>query len=386
MRELLYFLIGYKVFYFDAADVPVVLELLFASSHHAKLKDGKMSVRVGKIRKMRELLGTRVKFRESELLGIGGCIYRSRRSYGALFALILSVFLLVFSSGIVWDVRIEGDEVDSEAVIAELAECGLYSGRLWSTLDRSSVEVKMLGASENVSWININRRGGVAYVSVIKKEVHEEPPEKQGYSNVVAACDAVIEEITVSSGIAAVSVGDSVRKGDILISGVIPSESGGGFCYAEGRVVGRVSDSLSVTVSSKEEEKLESGEKNAEVSVNIFNFPIKIFKIYGNLPENCDIIEEKKEICLEGGIRLPFSVTLLRAVFYTTRLRELNEAEMTERAGELTAELMEERLGDATLVRLSTSGEFKNGNYVMETGFVYTDNIGVDLPFTVSEK
>ena len=43
-----------------------------------------------------------------------------------------------------------------------------------------------------------------------------------------------------------VKVGDVVKKGDLLISGVLPLELGGGFCTAQGEVKGRVADRVEV--------------------------------------------------------------------------------------------------------------------------------------------
>ena len=42
-------------------------------------------------------------------------------------------------------------------------------------------EIDMLMNSDLVSWININRRGGVAYVSVADKIVYEENEETKGF-------------------------------------------------------------------------------------------------------------------------------------------------------------------------------------------------------------
>ena len=128
-----------------------------------------------------------------------------------------------------------------------------------------------MAKSTAVAWLNINRRGTVAYVTVLEKEVHGQEV-KEGYSNVVAACDAVIEEISVVRGVACVKVGDSVKKGDLLISGVLPEEQGGGFCYAEGEIFGRVSESISVSV---DEYKIKKTEKNSEIAhldIKIFGF------------------------------------------------------------------------------------------------------------------
>ena len=112
-----------------------------------------------------------------------------------------------------WDIRIEGcDESYSDEIRKELTACGFSVGSSWSETDLGELEIEFLSKSQNVSWLNINRRGTVAYVTVLEKQVHEEE-KKEGYSNIIAECDAIIEEITVIHGVASVKVGDSVKKG-----------------------------------------------------------------------------------------------------------------------------------------------------------------------------
>ncbi len=385
MTSFLTFLFGYRIFSFENCGEEV-LNILLSGGMPVLMKEGKICVRVGKIRKMQNLLGTRVKFKMSDMRGIGGFIYNHRHSWGAVIALVLSTLLFIFSSMLVWDVRIEGEDVDDSAVLGELSACGLYPGRLWASIDRSRIELQMLERSDEVSWLNINRRGGVAYVKVMKKEVHDVTEPDVGYASIVAVTDAVIEEISVVSGVALVKVGDSVKAGDVLISGIIESETGVEFCRASGRVIGRVSDSIRVEIPRMTDEKVYHSEKTEEIRLNIFNFSAKIFKLYGNSHESCDIIEETKELMLPSNKKMPVSLTVERILSYTVRERRMSDGEMTSAASDATAAMLGERLRAAELLRISTSGEFKEGMYVMDTGFVCAEQIGEPLPLSLTEK
>ena len=150
------------------------------------------------------------------------------------------LLLRLLTAGRVWDIRIEREEGDSDfssaLILEELEEAGLAVGDRWSRIDRDGVETALLSSSSHIGWVSITRTGAVAHVKVREKTKFRGEPvaEEDGYANIVAAFDCVIEEITVVRGFAVVSVGDTVRAGDLLISGILPEEAGGGFCRAEG--------------------------------------------------------------------------------------------------------------------------------------------------------
>ena len=124
------------------------------------------------------------------------------------------------------------------------------------------------------------------------------------------------------------------------ISGIIPTELGGGFCYADGEIRGRYSDTVSVKVSQKEEYKIYTDEHIKSISLNIFNFSINIFKNYRNLSNMCDIIEEKSEFLLDGGKSVPIFFNKTVAREYSVEIRSLTKKEMSEKASELLRETL----------------------------------------------
>ncbi len=377
-----FLLFGYVKYTLKNEDVKLVLDLFLRKNFSVKFKKNTFAVRLGKVGLAEEIIGGKVELQRSAPLGLGGFLYRNKKRYGAISALILVFVLSVLSSLLVWDVRVVDARDDlGEAVISELREAGFSIGSPWNKKSLSRIQAKLLSSSDKVSWLNINRRGSVAYISVLENEAKEEPEEKIGYSNLIAKTDAIIEEITVIHGEAAVKVGDSVKKGDLLISGVLPTEAGGGFCYAEGIVKGRVSDTASVNVSREEVQKYVESSVLCDLQLNIFNFSAKIYKCYRNLPGECVIIEKKDELSLFGK-SLPFGMTKVYATVYGEKTVPLSDEEITSRALVLMQETLAERLASATLIKIRTSAEFTDFGYTMTSELVYTENIGADLHFS----
>lgn len=381
-----YYLFGYVIFTVSEEDVGRAAEIFLKKGINAKFYKNKITVSRRKSRTIEKAMATRVKFSRSEVLGLWGFLAKNRKRYGLFFALLCTVSLFFATGDLIWDVRIEG--CDSEAakkIESELRECGFSVGTRWSRTDTSKVEIELLSTSSLVSWVNINRRGTVAYITVSEKEAGTKEEERVGYSNIVAACDGVIEEITVMHGIAAVKAGDTVKSGDLLISGVIPSELGGGYCYAEGTVIARVSGCVT---ASAERARVEKAVKKATLSrakVKIFGFSINIFKSYRNSPASYDIIDKEKKFHLFGK-ELPISFLGEYVSPYDTETVYLTAEEMAALASERLTAALSERLRGATLVRIRTEGAFSEDSYNMTAAFVCTEEIGRDLPFNVKEN
>ncbi len=380
------FLLGYRVFSVKKEDVALVAGILLKAGISVKFVNATFVAGEKKSRKIEELLGTRVEFSESELMGFSGFIVKHRRRWGVFLALFVTAFIFLSSQNRIWDVRVDGCTEENEGkIIEELENCGFSVGTRWSRHQLSEVEVDFLSSSDIASWININRRGTVAYVTVIEKISHPQPEEKVGYSNVIASCDAVIEDITVMRGVAAVKVGESVKKGDLLISGIVTSELGTEFCYAEGIVIGRISDTVSLTVCDSEVKNQEKDRRLVKISLKIFNFSLNIFNNTGNCHDECDIIDVVEKATL-FGVRLPVTVYKSYAVDYESISLKLDKSEMALRASEGMAFALEERLREATLVRIHTEGTFSDDTYTLKSSIVCLEKIGTDLAFHVEAR
>ena len=316
----------------------------------------------------------------SEPCGALGFFIKAKRCYGVLFAMLISVFLILLSRFTVFDIRISGNEtLSDEEILTRLEECGLYVGRSWLGISRTDVEGALLSGSDGISWVNINRRGSVAYVDVIEKKSGEKKDFE--FCNIVARVDCVIEDITVKRGYAAVKRGDVVKAGDILISGV-PTDALGSFCTAEGVVTGRESRSIFAFVSGEIEEKTVECEIKSGMSIKIFNFFINIFKYSGNLLPMCDIIERKTDLTLFGK-KIPISLIDRYEVTYKTEKICLTEQELISRTTERMNFLIGEYSEDGELLKLRSRGEFKNGGYEIKTDMVIISEVGERVPFEI---
>lgn len=377
---------GYRKISIPREHLPTASSLLVRAGIIATVKsEGTITVRERDVPAVRTILGGKIPFSESEVMGAFGAFRRikHKRSIGA--AILVGLVIVFICSYLVWDIRVSGNESMTDTEVSRLlSEAGFQIGDFWHKTDRADVETKLLSLCDEISWVNINRRGTVAYVSIIEsKNTDEESTSYEGYANVVADFDCVIEEIDVFAGTPLVKPGDVVKKGDLLILGVLPAESGSGFTYASGSVVGRISDTVTVEVPREYERKERTGERLCERKLNIFNFSINIFKLYGNSYKGCDIIEDVKVFSLLGEKKLPFSVSSKYIANYDSTVASYTDEQLTRVAASRLGAACALRLAECDLVKIKTYGRFTDDGYTMSSHVVFLKEVGKPAEFTV---
>ena len=374
---------GYRILRIRESELPKFSSRLLRLGIPARLEGGAFIIRERDIKQVEALLQS-IDHEISEPLGVFGKYKKMKCKMAVLLGTMVCFALALLSSNLVWDVRIEGNsEIPASKIVNTLSECGISVGDFWSSIDRSAVETELLRVSPDIAWVNINRRGSVAYVKIVENEnkMQDNSEQSAGYSNIVAESDCVIEEITVSSGYPVVKVGDVVKKGDLLISGVLPAELGGGFCKADGVVIGRVSDSVTVSVNSEHIEKSVKKEEIISLNFKIFKFNANIFKKYGNSAEECDIIKEIKTFSFFGKCILPFEILSVYALEYEEEQKIYTPSELVSVAKARLDSATVSKLAGKDLIKIKTTGEFIDGGYRMVNDIVFLANVAQSLPF-----
>ena len=328
----------------------------------------------------------RVRFALSDTLGLYGFLLGLRHRYGLISAFLIASLILILTRTLVWDVRISGNFSLPESAVEEtLSESGLAVGTPWRRVDVGTIEATLLSTHPEIAWISVNRRGTVAYIELIESEnVGYSEDIAPLYSNIVADRDGVIEEITVKSGEAVVKVGDVVRAGDVLISGIIQNEGGVRFCRAQGEVRAHSVTDITAEVYRNVTERIETGRHLHQARVIIFNFSINIFKNYGNCENTCDIIEETKDFSLFGRYKLPILLKRTYSYEYTEHQLSLADDEMIAIAKSTLDDKMRQELQHADVIKLRSEGGFSGDVYRITTRVVYSSEIGRESEIEIS--
>jgi similar to stage IV sporulation protein len=296
---------------------------------------------------------------------------RYRKRIGLAVGFVLALLLLVFSSLFVWDITVEGAErIPEQTILKALEQRGLRLGAFIPSLDTEFSEDLLILDVDGLSFVSINRRGTVVKVEVREREKNTEIVDTQSPSNLIASVDGQIEALRITGGRITVKLGQTVKKGELLVSGVIDSVAlGYRLVRARGEVLARTSLTYQAEVAYETEEKVYTGRFFSEKSIKIFSKTIKLFRKDSNSASSCDKIESERRIYLFGLIKLPILITETEYAEYEIIPKTLTQQEALAEAYRKLRELYEEDLADAEILGRYTSFEEN------ETGIKLTQHI-----------
>ena len=292
-------------------------------------------------------------------LGFPALCRRYRRRPGIAVGAVLFCLMLWLSSRFLWAVEIVGEVGEPAALRALLAEEGCVIGRYIPTLDCYELSSALQMKLPDIAWVSVNILGNTAYVELHEEDLRGDILSLETPSNLIATADGVIDHFTVYSGKPVVKVGDNVRAGDLLVSGVVDSRAVGyRLVRSYGQVVAQMSQTFTVRVPCRATIRSMTGAEQKLRRLQIFGLTLPLFPSGGE-PEG--LYEEERDSrawTLPGGKALP-------VIWHTLTRREYAE-ETIERSDEETATLAEsemaalltEQLRDAELLQRSQEAGF----------------------------
>ncbi len=313
-------------------------------------------------------------YRRGELRGALGGFRRLGRHPGVIIGAVISVVLYLLLSNILWEVRVVSrTDVDEDRVLALLAECGLHEGRPLSRIDEDALIADYLMIDETIAFAAVHLRGVVAEVEIIPYDVSEEPAETGEPCNIVASEDALITDITVYAGRAMVKVGQTVRAGDILVSGIVTDASGVRLVRAAADIRGQRTCDLQVVSPIEVTETVATSRRLTGVGVTLFGHT------FGTADSAEDALVTRRRIYLFDRIRLPLEIASVYHCETQETLRVLSEEEQCLRAEAMMEELLEQTLGDGALLSMEKRGYMTDDGYTVMVHMNFENNIGKAL-------
>lgn len=131
--------------------------------------------------------------------------------------------LLFYFSSFVWEITYSGQSNYSRETLSKTVEAmKVYPGMKRSRLDCDAIEKQIRQVHPDISWVSAEEKGSVLQISIKegkKTIVHD---SQAGAAHLVAAQDGIVEQIVANRGTIMVKPGQHVKKGEILIQGLVP--------------------------------------------------------------------------------------------------------------------------------------------------------------------
>ena len=267
--------------------------------------------------------------------GVPFLLGRLRRRYALLAGLAACVLLVALSSCFIWDFQVEGNgDVPREKILRVLAKNGVRRGTFAYSIRQHDLCNRALPELPELAWLTVNTRGCRATVVVRRRVPKPEIANESAPTNVIATRDALVTAVRALDGEAKVLPGTMVRKGQLLISGVVDTDGverpvvGTRWLAGKGTVEGRTWYELSTKIPLSFASKQPTGEECRSFAVLWGEKRAKLsIKGTGNLSTECDKIISRKQWTLPGGLVLPVTwVTETRIPYETVHMERSRES------------------------------------------------------------
>lgn len=310
-------------------------------------------------------------------------IYR----FGFILGGLLLIAFTMISSRFVWKIEIIGNYSTSEKeIINSLEDVGFSLGSYIPNINYNALHNKFLMKEKRISWISINIKGNVATVMVREKE-SEYKSEKINYTNVVAKYDGQIQLINVIEGKKQIIIGDVVKKGDLLISGVLNSQSQGvRYVNAKGSVYAYVNKEILIKVPIEHKEKHYKNDSIIETKYTFFKNNINLYKNNNKKYELYDIIEKSEYVYIFDKIKLPIQKTIKKYYPYEYENSIYSKNEALEVAMNKLNYEIENISKNAEIVSKNIKTSFENNEIIVKCNCYCIEDIAQCVEFFVTTK
>ncbi len=239
-------------------------------------------VGTGDFKKLKKLAKSSYKVTVLEERGYKYAIQRLWRKKITIAGILMVLAFLYYQSLFIVEIQIDGyEKIDEPHLRQTLAEAGLYEG-CRKDIDLNKVKIRLYEKYDEISWAGITFHGNLAQVSIAEGEKPVKTKvEKKKPCSIVADKAGYIDKIVPIEGLRAVKDGDYVKKGDVLITGIVPlrnvaygTESEGEtetYVHAEGTVQAKIPERLVFYGERYRRIKTKTGNKIWGLSLNSHN-------------------------------------------------------------------------------------------------------------------
>lgn len=233
--------------------------------------------------------------------------------------------VLIFLSTYIWGMEFEGQQYYAKETISrEIASMNMGVGTKRKHLNCDEIEKHLREKYAKLSWVSAEEAGCMLRIKVKEgSAIGEEKKAESGH--VIALVSGVVKKIVTRQGTAMVKAGQKVKKGDVLIQGVVDYTNDAGEIYrkqavcAEGEVLIESEKTFQEIWEKEKTERVHIGEPIQVLRIQWGNVGFSIKNPLKRLDNsvNYDILSY---VCFEDG---DFSLFGSKKMYYQTEKKRV---------------------------------------------------------------
>lgn len=253
-----------------------------------------------------------------------------------VMGILVWICMLLYLPTRVFFAEVEGNlQIPDRQILAAAEECGIRFGVSGREIRSERIKNALLEKIPQLQWVGINTRGCIAVISVREKQMDLPEETRPPVSSIVAVTDGFILSATATRGSLLCQPGQTVQRGQVLISGYTDCGISIRAGRAEGEIYAQTQHPVRVVSMGMCLERGQIKTQRSHYSLLIGKNRINFRKDSGNIGSTCVRMYTDYYIILPGGFRLPLGIGR-ETVYDCDTVPVLVEAEdaMTRFAGE----------------------------------------------------
>lgn len=336
---------------------------------------------------------TGVDIRICDKRGLPFFFYRYKKRKCFAICLILCVCLIYAFTLFIWDINISGESVyTKEQIRKDIIENYISLGTFKRNIDCAELEKKLREKYDQIAWISCEIKGTQLNITLTETVTPGLVRESEEPCNIVAVKDGIITDMITRSGSSVAHKGDEVKKGDILITGVVNIYNdfdeltetqylpASGDVYAISQY--QYDDSFFMEYYEKEYSDNEKHYYSLGFGDRFFSV------IQPKTGAACtDVISEDHKLVLAGDFYLPLSVKKTTLREYTSVPKTYTEDEAREKAEKRLALYLDNlRKKGVEILENNVTIEIVDGTCTASGSIVTKELIGVPAEINIIEQ
>lgn len=279
---------------------------------------------------------TNMKLKLIEKYGLPYFFKKHRKRAAFLLGFLLFGTVVYILSLFVWEVKVTGeDKLVAETVLKQIEAEYVSLGTLKAHIDCSKLEEALRRDFDEISWISCELKGTGLTVYLEEGMAPKKTENEITNGDIVASKDALITKMITRQGTPVAKVNDTVKKGDILISGTIYIYDDNNeimetsYIAADGDIYGTTTFEYEDYVDLKYYQKVYDDKSKTHITLYFMDYCLTPF-IPKMENKDYDTYTQIHKARIFDNFYLPFGYKSIKRTPYTLEAREYSEAEAKE--------------------------------------------------------
>lgn len=311
-----------------------------------------------------------------DMPSLSAWLYKHRSRIGIPLGIILGAGLLIYCSNVVMVIDIQGNEqITDQEILAVLEECSVERGAFIGKIDFYRSELRLRSSYDNIAWVGMRHTGNRLVVEVMETYEKPEMLEARVPCHIISEKTAQITKVKVGCGQLIPIVGDAVKEGDVLVSGIYADEYGHvTFRHSMAEITGIYEEEQTFFCAHEQQVRCFTGSTMERRSLDLFSLEIPL-SFEENPYADYNLKTEKIPLTLFGK-ELPIS--LERSVFmeYSTETQVLTEDEILQNLQIQQENYETNFLSECSILQRKTKYTKKETAVVLTVSYVIEGEIG----------